>query len=236
MIAVLLQDLRWRFIPIAALCIVLYFLEVGFHQHEEFTLDAVALGPLGVSATLAYLAGLTMIILLAGFMSSDRRNGYTRLYFSHPTRPLAFYGLRWLLACLISIAVATLFLVVGQLIAWGGLYGGWRGLLMPVLSALIYGGLMAFFSAILPRGDAWVVFLLFLPTFFPQVLSLGLANASPAVRQAILALLPPHGALQDVWEGILLGETAWWGIGVAAGYGLLFLGAAALITHIREWP
>lgn len=236
MIAVMLRDLRWRLVPVAALSVVLYFLEIGFHQHEDFTLDAVALGPLGVSATLAYLAGLTMIILLAGFMSDDRRNGYTRLFFSHPTRPLAYYGLRWAIAYVTALAVAAAFLVVGQLIAWGTFYGGWRGMLMPALSALIYGGLMAFFSATLPRGDAWIVFLLFLPTFFPQILTLGLANASSTVRQVILALLPPHGALQDVWDGILIGETAWWGIGVAVGYGLLFLIAAALITNLREWP
>lgn len=236
MIPILLRDLRWRLLLIGALSVVLYFLEIGFHQHEEFTLDAVALGPLGVSATLAYLAGLTMIILLGGFMSADRRAGHTRIFFSHPTRPLAFYGLRWSLAYLLAMLAAVAFLVLGQVIAWGTFYGGWKGLLMPALSALIYGGLVAFFSAVLPRGDAWVVFILFLPTFFPQILSLGLANASPIVRQTVIALLPPHGALQDVWDGLLIGETAWWGIAVAAGYGLLFLIAAALITQLREWP
>jgi hypothetical protein len=235
-IAIILRDLRWRMAIVAFMAVVLYFLEPGFHQHEEFTLEAVALGPLGISATLAYLAGLAMIVLLGGFIAGDRRQGYSRLYFSHPTSPLGYYGLRWGIAYALSLFGAAAFLLIGQLIAWGTFHGGWRGMLLPALSALVYGGLVAFFSVVLPRGDTWVVFLLFLPTFFPQVLSTGLAGAGPAFRQAILALLPPHGALQDVWDGLLLGSTAWWGIAMAAGYGALFLGAAALILRLREWP
>ena len=231
MITVVLRDLRWRLLLLLAVAFVLYFLEPGFHQHEEFSLDAIALGPLGVSATLAYLAGIAMIILLADFVAGDRRHGYSRLFFSHPTSPLAYYGLRWAMAYALALGGAALFLVVGQLIAWGTFLGGWRGLLLPALSALIYGGLMAFFSVVLPKGDSWVVFLLFLPTFFPQILSMGLATASPGLRQTVLALLPPQGALQDVWDGLLLGSTAWFGIAVAAGYGLIFL-AASVISMI----
>ena len=236
MIGVILRDLRWRLGILMLIALVLFFLEPGFHQHEEFTLDAVALGPFGISSTLAYFAGLSMIVLLAGLVSGDRREGYTRLFFAHSTSPLAYYGLRWGIAYLIALTGATLFLVFGQIIAWGGVLGGWGGLLLPALSALIYGGLMAFFSVALPRGDAWIVFLLFLPTFFPQILSLGLANASPALRQTALMILPPHGALQDVWEGLLIGSTAWWGVVTAAGYGALLLLAAGLILKLREWP
>jgi len=236
MIPILLRDLRWRVALLFLVAILLFALEPGFHQHDGFDTDALALGPLGVSATLSYFAGISMIVLLAGFVSSDRREGYTRIYFSHPTSPLAFYGLRWCLAYLISVAGAAAFLIVGQVIAWGEILGGWSGMVLPLLSALIYGGLIAFFSILLPRGDAWIVFLLFLPTFFPQILTLGLATAGPWTRQAVLLLVPPQGAMQEVWEGLLLNSFAWGGAAYAAAYGVIFLIAAALILTLREWP
>jgi hypothetical protein len=236
LIAVFVRDLRSRLLLLLLVAFVLYLLEPGFHQHEDFTADAVALGPLGVSAALAHLAGLSMLVLLAGFVSSDCREGYTRLYFSHPTSPLAYYGLRWALAYAISFGAATLFLVLGQLLAWGRILGGWQGLVLPALAALVYGGLLAFFSTILPRGDAWLVFLLFLPTFFPEMLTLALSGASPTVRQLVLLLLPPQSAIAEVWEGLLLGSFAWVPAAWAAGYGALFLLAAAAILKLREWP
>ena len=236
MIPLLLWDLRWRVAAVGLIAVIFYFLEPGFHQHESFDAGAVALGPLGISATLANLAALSMIVLLAGGASADRREGYSRLLFSQPTSPLAYYGLRWGLAFALSFAVAVAFLIVGQVIAWGEYLGGWEGLILPILSALVYGGLIAFFSVVLPRGDAWAVFLLLLPTFVPDLLRFGLASAPPALRQLINFILPPQTALQDVWEGLLLEAFAWGGVAVAAVYGLAFLTAAGLILAIREWP
>src|SRR5690606_29479662 len=141
--------------------------------------------------------------------STDRREGYTRLFFSHPTSPLQYYGVRWGVAYLIAVGTSVLFLVFGQLIAWGEVRGGWSGLILPMLTALIYGGLIAFFSVVLPRGDAWVGFILFLPTFFPQILQLGLANASTFVRQVVLLIIPPQGALQQLWEGLVLSRFSY---------------------------
>jgi hypothetical protein len=236
MIKILLFDLRWRLLTLALVAVILYALEPGFHQHDETELLAVEMGPLGVSATLSYFAGISMIVLLAGFISRERREGYTRLFFSYPTSPIAYYGLRWGIAFLIAVLGAALFLIVGQLVAWGAIRGGWSGMALPVLSALIYGGLMAFFSALLPRGDAWAAFLLFLPTFFPQLLTLGLAGAGTTMRQVVLLLLPPQGALQDVWQGLLLESFGWGAAAFAAGYGVLFLIAGGLILKVREWP
>lgn len=236
MIAILLWDLRWRLGLLLLIAVVLYALEPGFHQHDDFDIMAIELGPLGVSSTLSYFAGLAMIVLLAGFVSRERAEGYTRLHFSHPTSIPAYYALRWGLACALAVGGAALFLVVGQAIAWGTIRGGWSGLILPLMSAVVYGGLMAFLSILLPRGDAWVAFALFLPTFFPQILTLGLANASPLVRQLTLMVLPPHGAFQDVWQSLLLADFAWGGVGFAALYGGLFLAAAGLILRLREWP
>jgi hypothetical protein len=235
-IGVFLRDLRWRLAFVLLLSTALYALEPAFHQHDGRDMEAVGLGSIGIATTMAYFSAIAMIVLLAGFVSGDRRMGYTRLQFSQPTSPLAYYGVRWGLAYGLSLVSSLLFLIIGQLIAWGRFEGGWTGLVLPALSALIYGGMMAFFSVALPRADAWVVFLLFLPTLLPQILTFALSPLSVAARRGILFILPPHGALQSVWEGLLLSSFDWGAVGFAAGYGLVFISAAILLLRFQEWP
>lgn len=238
MISIVLRDWGWRLGLLVGILWIMYLLEPAFHQHgaELDPEQARGLSPVGISATLSYFAGLAMIVLLAGFISTDRREGYSRLFFSHPTAPLALYGLRWALALLLAVGGAALFLVVGQWIAWGEFRGGWSGLLLALASALAYGGLMAFLSAALTRGDGWIAFLLFLPTFVPQVLDLGLAALPPALRQLILFILPPQSALQVVWQGLLEGSVAWSGFFFAVGYGAVWMILGVLVLRLREWP
>lgn len=237
MIPIIVRDLRWRLPVLLLLAWLLYLMEPGFHQHGALPPEeAIALGAIGISATLSYFAGLSMIILLAGFVSTDRREGYTRIYFSHPTRPLAFYGLRWLVALALTMLAVTLFLILGQMVAWGEIRGGWSGLLLALVSAVIYGGLMAFLSSVLPRGDGLVGFLLILPTFVPQLLSLGLASLPQGLRQAVLLVLPPHGALQVLWQGLVEGRVMWFAALFALGYGLVWMLAGAAVLRARDWP
>jgi hypothetical protein len=236
-IPTLLRDFRYRLVILALVAVVLYFLEPAFHQHGEVDPEFVAeLGPRGISATLAYFAGLSMIVLLAGFVSTDRKEGYASLFFSHPTSPLAYYGLKWLLAVLISMLAAGAFLVVGQLLAWGGYRGGASGLLLALLSALVYGALMAFFSCALRRGDAWVVFVLFIPTFFPQMLTLLEFTMGRGAYDALIFVMPPQGALQDVYQGLLLGGVGSVPILFVVGYAAVWLGGAMLLLQLREMP
>ena len=238
MISVVLRDWRWRMALLLLALWLMYLLEPAFHQHEA-EIDpeqAVGLSAVGISATLSYFSGLAMIVLLGGFISADRREGYSRLFFSHPTSPLALYGLRWLLALALALAGAAVFLVGGQLVAWGEFRGGWSGLLLALLSALVYGGLMAFLSAALSRGDTWVGLLLFLPTFVPQLFELGASRLPVGPRQLLLFVLPPHGALQVVWQQLLDGGVAWGAALFAAGYGLVWLILGALVLRLREWP
>jgi hypothetical protein len=237
-IPILLRDLRWRLAGLVGLAWVLYLLEPGFHQHGALGPgEAVALGPVGVSATLSYFSGLAMIVLLAGFVSTDRREGYTRIFFAHPTRPLAFYGLRLAVALGIAVLGAALFLVIGQMVAWGEIRGGWSGLLLALVAAIIYGGLMSFLSATLPRGDAVIASLLMVvPTFIPQIFGMALAGMPSTLRQVILVVLPPQGALQVIWQRLLEGAVAWPAVLFATGYGLVWLCAAALVLRARELP
>lgn len=235
MIPVILHDLRWRLLLVALVGLVFYLSEPGFHQHDGFDPAAVALGPLGISASLANLAGLSMIILLAGSVSTDRREGYYRILFAHPTAPLAYYSLRWALALAVSLTAAVALFLLGQIFAWGAFLGGWSGLVLPFLSALVYGGLILFFSALLPRGDAWVVFLLLLPTFIPEIRTAALQLLAAPVQQLVAFLLPPQDALQSVWQGLLLGSFDGGAAAFAAGYGVVFLACAGLLVKLREW-
>lgn len=239
MIPILLRGMVPRMVAVALLGIAFYSLEPGLHRHgggvpEELFLD---LGALGLGATLANYAGLSMLVLLGGFVSTDRRRGYYRLYFSHPTRPAAFYGLRWLLGLAVAMLAAALFLVLAQAVAWGGFEGGWRGLYLALLSALAYGGMIAFLSVLLPRGDAWVALLLFVFNYFwLQAVALGAQPLPPLLNGVVPLLLPPQLALSDVYDGLLRGEVAWGASAFAAGYGAFWLGLAGLLLRQRDWP
>jgi hypothetical protein len=100
---------------------------------------------------------------------------------------------------------------------------------------LVYGGLMAALSAALPKGDAWVALALFLPTFFPQLLTFLETAVNPAGYRALLFLLPPQWAFQEVYAGLLAGSPAWAAVAYVAGYGLFWLGLGAVLVRVREW-
>lgn len=242
MIPILLRDMAPRLLVVALAAVMFYTLEPAFHLHDMPAGDVLVdippeFGPLGLSATLANLAGLSMLILLAGFVSNDRRRGYYRIYLSHPVNPLALYGLRWALAFALSMAAALALLVAGQWAAWGELRGGGEGLLLAALSALVYGGLIAFLSVVLPRGDAWVAVIVYFFTFFwIQVLAVGAEPLTAPLRQLITFVLPPQTALQDLYGALLTGTTAWGAAVFVAGYGVFWLVCAALLLRVREWP
>lgn len=239
MIPILLRGMLPRLAMVALLCVAFFFIEPGFHAHdgpapEEFRLD---LGAPGLAATLANLAGLSMLVLLGGFVSNDRRQGYYRLYFSHPTRPVAFYGLRWGLGLLLAMVAAAAFLVIGQLAAWGRFEGGGSGLYLALLAAVAYGGMIAFLSVVLPRGDAWVALVLFLfNIFWLQAAALGAQPLPGVLNDAVALLLPPQLALGDVYDGLIRGEIVWGASAFAAGYGVFWLLVAGLLLRLRDWP
>ena len=240
MIPILLRTMLPRMALVVLAGMMFYLLEPGFHQHageavpEEFRLD---LGSLGISASLANLAAFAMLLLFGGAISSDRRQGYYRMYFSHPTRPIAFYGLRWALSLLLALAAATVFLVLGQLAAWGRFEGGWSGLYLALLAAIAYGGLVAFAATVSLRGDIWITIILFFFTYFWfYAASLGIEPFAPAVNQMISILLPPQIALDDVRDGLLRGEIVWGASAFVVGYGIFWLLIAGLLLKLRDWP
>ncbi|HET7228824.1 MAG TPA: hypothetical protein VFJ16_02345 [Longimicrobium sp.] len=243
MITLTLWQMRWRLLIVALLMAFFYSWEPGFHLHggESGDLLPEVADPGGIAFTMANLAGASMLVLLAGFISADRREGYYRIYFSHPTRPLAFYGVRWLVAYALSLLAAALFLVGGQLLAWGEFRVGLGAMVHPALFALVYGALVAFFSVLLRRGDSLAALGVFILTSaWEYALSafaeLGTQPMSPLARQTLSFVLPPHLALRDVYEAAHAGSTAWGSMAFVGGYGLFWLAAAGLLLWSREWP
>jgi hypothetical protein len=237
MIPIILADLVRR-LPLAVLAAVaLYLVEPAFHQHGPVDPEmGPHLGALGVSATLANLAALSMLVLLAGFISGDRRGGRFRSYLSHPVSPLALYGLRWLLAAMLTLIVCAGFLVIGQLVAWGEYRGGGSGLWLAAISVVVYGGLLAFLSALLPRGDAWTALGAYFATYlWLTLLAVGAEPLTPGFRQLITLILPPQTAMQDVYEGMVGGWAAWGAAGFSLGYGVVMLIGAGVVLRLREW-
>ncbi|HEX2205111.1 MAG TPA: hypothetical protein VHG91_17500 [Longimicrobium sp.] len=242
MIPLVLWQMRWRVLVLLLVGWAFYLLEPGFHQHEAAAaLPAelpAELAPEGVAFSLANLAGLSMLVLLWGFVSTDRGRGYYRIHFSHPTRPLAYYALRWALAYALSVAAAGAFLVAGQLAAWGELRVGAEVMPQALLFALVYGGLVAFFSVVLPVGDGLAALGVFALTEFWYLVTreLGAQPLTPALRSLVGFVLPPHLALNDVYAGVVAGALPWDAVAYAAGYGLFWLLLAGALLRFREWP
>jgi ABC-type transport system involved in multi-copper enzyme maturation permease subunit len=235
-IAVLLRAMTPRLAVLALAMVLFYLYEPAFHTHEVQDLDPQYLGVEGLAATLANLTGVAMLVLLAGFVSTDRRRGYYRMFFCHPTRPLAFYALHWVLALVLAMASAAVFLVAGQLAAWGEFRGGWSGLFLALLSAVVYGGVMAFLSAVLRSGEAWVSVVIFLFTFFWLSQQIGGDAVPDALRDLLTMVLPPQLPLGSVYMGLLAGVVDWGAALFALGYGVFWLAAAALVLRLRDWP
>ena len=243
MIPLVLWQLRWRILVVLGIAWALYLLEPGFHIHEALgpDVDPTISDPRGLGFTLANLAGASMLVLLTGFVAADRRRGYYRMYFAHPTPPLAYSALRWGIAYALSLLIALLFLVIGQLAAWGEMRAGLGIMVQPVLFALVYGGIAAFFSAILPRGDTLAALGVFaLTSIWEAAVSVfaevGREPLPGWARQAIGFILPPHLALRDFFDAAVAGHTAWGSLAFAAGYGIFWLAVAALLLWTREWP
>jgi hypothetical protein len=240
MIRLALQSM-WRRIPVLiGVAFVFYLLEPGFHNHELPAGTGLndLTNPAGLTFTLSNLAALCMVVLLAGFISGDRRHGYYRLLLSQPVDPLAMYAVRWVLAYGISMVMTAAFMVLGQLAAWSGLRVGAESLVQPFIFAAIYGAIVAFLSALLPRWDAPLAVALYFASdiWAWLVRDLGAEPFTPFIRQVITFALPPHGALEAIYEGMLSGAVAWSAVAYACGYALFFLLVSAALLRLREWP
>lgn len=239
MIQVLLRQLRPRLVALLFIGCLFYVAEPAFHSHDaEPTSIEEILAPTLISLSAANYAGLAVAVLLAGFIGNDRRHGYYRLQFSHPTRPVAFYTLRWALSLAIATALAVLFLVLGQLVAWGEVRVGLQFTAQAFAFAVIYSGIAAFLSALLEKGDlAATIAVFFVAAFWIEaVQNWAVQPFTPGVRRVVSFILPPHTAASDIYNGLISGSMAWGAAAYALGYGLFWLILAGLLVKYREWP
>lgn len=238
MIPIMLRDLAPRLILVALLGLMFYALEPGFHEHGVEAAEVALAEAPQFSFSVANFTGLATIVLLAGFISRDRREGYYRMFFAHPTNPLAFYGLRWALSLLLALLAGGVFLLVGQWVAWGEIRVAPVFLLHALGFALMYGGVLALLSTVLERGSAVATVLIFFFTEFLYFItrSLGADPLPPLVRDLLFFVLPPHAVLNQLFESILAGSLNWAALVFVAGYSAFWLGLAGLVLRLREWP
>ncbi|HET6229459.1 MAG TPA: hypothetical protein VFE05_05215 [Longimicrobiaceae bacterium] len=241
MIRIALRSVLWRLPLLIPVVLWFYLKEPGFAFRGPIPAEfADDLKPSGLAFTLSNLAGLSLVILLGGFISHDRWRGYYKLYFAHPVRPVTFYAVRWLVGVAAAMGVAALFLVFGQLAAWGEMRVGPAFLLQPLLFTLVYGGILAFLSALIawPWVDALLVVAIFYATEVWRFLiqDMGLELLTPGLRALVFLVLPPHYALNDIYTGLTMGVVDWAATLFTAGYALFWLALAALLVRFREWP
>jgi len=224
-----------RALGVLATGVLFYALEPAFRTVEDVDPRLRAeLGPRGLAASAANLAALSVFWLLGGTLPTERRRGTLRLLAARPIEPLLVLGLRWAWGVAGAIVAATLFLVVGQLVAWGRWEGGLGGLALVFLSAWAHAGLLALLGAVLPRGDGWIAAALtILGAAWAQLLLAGLLPPSDAV-QFVAVLLPPHPALDAVYRGLLEGRLDPSGALYALGYGAFGFAVAALVLTWRD--
>jgi hypothetical protein len=188
---------------------------------------------------LAWLLGrypiIAAIVLTAGWFSTDRALGYTRLYAVRPISLLRFYGIRLLVLLGLAFGLSALLMPSFDAI----MLGQWTGSSMFVLIVcyvLLYGGLVAFLS-LFTRADGWIALGLGVAAMIWDAMrrSGTLASAPAPLRQVISFILPPQGSLFRIETA--LGDfkpMPWVDVGYVIGYSLVLLLAAAVFIVDRE--
>jgi hypothetical protein len=178
---------------------------------------------------------IAALVLLAGSFSTDRSNGFARLYAVRPISFLQLYGLRFLALLTIAFLLSAILLPVFDII----MLGQWAGPATLVLIAcyvFLYGSLVTFLS-VFTRGEAWIALALALAAMIWEALRRGnaLASAPAIVRDAISFILPPQGPLFRIETAFAeVQPIPWSAVGYVLGYSIVLLVAAAVFIADRE--
>lgn len=178
---------------------------------------------------------IATLAMLAGIVSSDRVNGYMRLYAVRPVSLAKVYLQRFLVAAGLVFLLSAVLMPAFDFL----LLGRWAGPGTFVLIAsyvLVYGGLMFLLSVWL-RGEVWVTMVLaIVAMLWDAMLRSGrIGNAAPGIREVVSMILPPQSALFAI-ESAFGAETAipWDSFLFVAGYGVILVIAAVVSLRIRE--
>ncbi|MGH7501642.1 MAG: hypothetical protein ACREL7_07770 [Longimicrobiales bacterium] len=198
-------------------------------------------GPTLASAflLLGWLVGrfpvIVTLVLMAGFFSQDRADGMARLYLARPVSPIAFYALRFATLAALAFALSASLLPLFDLI----LLGAWAGagsFALITAEVMVYGGLVVLLS-LFTRADAWVAFLIaVLAMTWHSLRAAGFLDAlTPAGRETITFLLPPHGALFAIESAFGdLRPVPWDAFAFACAWGVMMLVLAGVFVGRRE--
>jgi len=179
---------------------------------------------------------IATLVLVAGLVSDDRREGYIRMYAVRPISLVRLYGVRWAVlagaAFLLSLALMPLF----DLIMLGKVAGF---AYVPLILAYViaYGGLTALLS-VWTRGDAWIALLIAIfALVWNALLTAGvLTGAPPGITQAITFLVPPQSQFLRL-EGAFanIQPIPWDAFFFVSAYGVLALivTGASMLTRER---
>ena len=179
---------------------------------------------------------IATLAMLSGIVSSDRANGYLRLYAVRPAAVGTLYLARFLAAAAVVFVLSSVLMPGFDLL----LLGRWAGPGTFVLIAayiLVYGSL-TFFLSIWMRGEVWMTIVLAISAMLWDALvrSGKIAGAAPGIRQLLTVVLPPQNALFKI-ESAFGAETAipWGSFAFVSAYGIMLVIAALISLRIREF-
>lgn len=247
-VAPALRDARPRMLGLMAFGLVFLLSATGAAAFFKGPHGQVAMGEMMVVGgypmtaallLLGWLIGrfplIAILVLTAGLFSRDRAEGYARLFYARPVRPLALYGLRLLALAVVAFALSAVLLPCFDLI----MLGTWAGPATFVLigaNIVVYGSLNALLS-VWTRADAWITLFLAVVALAWHALLRGVPHLGvPAgPRTVVTALLPPQGALFALENAFgSLHPIPWGAVGHACAWGAIMLLLAGASLRFRE--
>ena len=178
---------------------------------------------------------IATLVLLAGFIADDRRDGYLREYAVRPVSLVRVYGVRWAALTAVAFVMSIVLMPLFDLLMLGKTAGF---AYVPLILAYVvaYGGLTALLS-VWTRGDAWFALLIAIfALVWNALLGAGtLRGAPPGVAQVITFLVPPQSELLRL-EGAFatIQPIPWDAFGIVCMYGVLALALAGVSLALRE--
>lgn len=177
---------------------------------------------------------IATLVLLAGVVADDRRDGRARLLAIRPVHPAVIYGVRFLVLGATAFLLSAVLLPSYDLL----LLGEWAGpatLVLILAHVMVWGGLTALLS-VFTGLDAWIALMLaLLALVWTSLVTAGMMPLAAPVAEAIGFVLPPQPALLAL-EGAFadVQPIPWDAFWFCVGYGVVGVVLAALAVGRRE--
>ncbi|HSJ24697.1 MAG TPA: hypothetical protein VK929_08530, partial [Longimicrobiales bacterium] len=141
---------------------------------------------------------IATLVLMSGIFSTDRHEGYARLYAVRPRSLILLYAARFALFSVVAFIMSALlmpafdFLVLGE---WGG-----PTVFVLIAAQIIVFGVLTALLSVFTRADAWIaLFLGILAMVWDGLRRVDYFAGMPAfLREVTSVVLPPQGALMRI--------------------------------------